>query len=443
MTMRHVWTLLGLAFATGCAESVPPKPAAAAPREAAPEGNGQAARVETGDWPTFLGPDHTGVSRETGLLKSWPEKGPPLVWKLELGETYAVPSVLRGAMVVFHRVGDEEVVERLDPATAARKWRFAYGTAYNDRFGYNNGPRAAATIDGGHVFTLGAEGKLHCLDLETGKKVWGRPLHDEYFKDGRQNFFGVGVSPRVDGDAILLNLGDENVGCVTALDKKTGKTLWRTDGEPASYSTATCADVGKSRLAFFLTREGALCAGVADGAVRWRYPFRARDRFSANAASPVVIGDRLFLTASYGVGSALLKLEEDGFKELWRNHALGAHWATPIHVDGYVYGFDGRHEYEAELRCVRLSDGSVMWTRKGYERGSTLLAEGKFIILSEDGRLVLAELSPQGCKEISSVKVLPRHCWGAPVLSRGLLYASNHNHSTGKATLLCLDLRGK
>lgn len=398
---------------------------------------------EPGDWPAFLGPDRNGISRETGLLQAWPSEGPPVLWKRELGETYAVPSVVRGALVVFHREGNEEVVERLDPATGARSWRFAYPTAYVDRFGYNGGPRAAPTIDGGRVYVLGAEARLHCLDLETGKVVWKRSLHEEYFKEPRQNFFGAGVAPRLEGGALFLNLGDENAGCVTAIDAKTGRTLWRTDGDGASYASASFAGAAGARQVVFLTREGGLGCGASDGSILWRYPFRARERFSANAASPVVLGDRVFLSASYGVGSALLKLEAGGVKEIWRNRALGAHWATPIPLEGYVYGFDGRHEYEAELRCVRLEDGRVMWSRGGYERGSMIRADGRFILLAEDGRLVLADLSPEGPREISSVRVLKPHCWGAPVLSRGLLYVQNFDHSAGRATLVCLDLRAK
>lgn len=396
-----------------------------------------------GDWPTFLGPDHTGVSKETGLLKTWPEKGPPLVWKRQLGETYAAPSVAGGAMILFHRVGDEEIVERCDPETGKPGWKFSYGTKYVDQFGYNGGPRSAATIDGTKVYTLGAEGKLHCLDLETGKVLWSRSLLEEYFKEARQNFFGVGVAPRIDGDAILLNLGDEKLGCVTAIDKSTGKTLWRATEEGASYSTALCGDVGKSRLAFFLTREGGVCCKVSDGTVVWNYPFRARDRYSANAASPVLIGDKLFLTASYGVGSALLQVDEKGFKEVWRNRSLSSHWATPIHVDGYVYGFDGRHDHEAELRCVRLSDGEIMWSKKGYQRGSLTLAEGKFYLMAEDGTLYLADLTAKGCTEISSVRLLGPHAWQSPVLSKGRLYIMNFDHTAGKAGLICLDVREK
>jgi outer membrane protein assembly factor BamB len=433
------WILPVLALALGCSDG------GKTPLASKAEASAQAAArpQQAGDWPTFLGSEQTGVSRETGLLKSWPEKGPPLVWKTQLGQTYSTPSVVRGALVIFHRVGDEEVIERLDPETGQKKWRFGYATAYVDRFGYNGGPRSAATIDDGKVFTLGAEGKLYALDLETGKPVWNRAIQDEYFGQGKQNFFGVGVAPRIDGDAILLNLGDERLGCVTAIDKRTGKTLWRSGEDGASYSTATVADIGRSRLAFFLTREGGLCCRVADGTILWRYPFRSRDPYSANAASPVVIGDHVFLTAAYGVGSALLKVDERGVKEVWRNKALGSHWATPIHLDGHLYGFDGRHEHEAELRCVRVSDGEIAWSKKGYERGSLLWAEGKFVILAEDGRLVLADLTPKEAKEISSAQVLSPHCWAAPVLSRGLLYLFNYDHSAHTATLVCLDLREK
>lgn len=404
----------------------------------------QDARDEkSADWPEFLGPDRNGISRETGLLQAWPPGGPRVLWKRELGETYAAPSVVREALVIFHRNGNEEVVERLDPTTGRPAWRHAYPTAYVDRFGYNGGPRAAPTIHGGRVYVLGAEAKLHCLDLETGGVLWQRSLHEEYFREPRQNFFGAGTAPRVDGNALFLNLGDENAGCVTALDPKTGRTIWRTDGDGASYASAAFADVAGTRHVIFLTREGGLGCRASDGVVVWRYPFRARERFSANAASPVVLGDRVFLSASYGVGSALLGLTAGGVRELWRNRALGAHWATPIPLDDYVYGFDGRHEYEAELRCVRLEDGRLMWSRSGYERGSMIRADGRFIILAEDGRLVLADLSPQGAREISSARVLKHHCWAPPVLSRGLLYVQNFDHSVGRATLLCLDLRMK
>lgn len=395
------------------------------------------------DWPTFLGPHHDGTSRETGLLASWPKDGPPLLWKKKFGHTYATPSIAGEALIVFHRVGDEEVVERLDAADGKSLWRHAAPVVYEDRFRYSSGPRAAPTLDGDRVYTLGVAGRLTCLQLADGKEVWSRTLLEDYFQGPSQNFFGVGGAPRIDGEAILLNLGNEKSGCVTAIDKKTGKTLWKSGEDGASYSTPVCADVAGSRLAFFLTREGGLCASKADGAVRWTYPFRDRENFSANAASPLVIGDKLFLTASYGVGSALLKLEEKGFKEIWRNDALGAHWATPIHVDGHLYGFDGRHEHEAQLRCVRLADGKVLWSREGYYRGSMIRADGKFIILSEDGRLVLAELTPEGAKEISSAKVLGPHCWGAPVLSRGRLWVMNFDHRTEEAALLCLDLRVK
>ncbi|HEY7862412.1 MAG TPA: PQQ-binding-like beta-propeller repeat protein, partial [Thermoanaerobaculia bacterium] len=204
------------------------------------------------------------------------------------------------------------------------------------------------------------------------------------------------------------------------------------------------AELGGVRQAVVLTREGAVGVGVADGAVKWTYAFRSRERYSANAASPVVVGDTVLLSAAYQTGSALLRIDAKGATEVWRNMALGAHWSTPIAHEGHVYGFDGRHEHEATLRCVRWSDGKVLWQKDGYERGSMLRADGRWILLSEDGRLVLADLSPEGAKEISSVRAFPGpHCWAAPVLSRGLLYLAQFDHGRQKARLSCLDLRGK
>jgi outer membrane protein assembly factor BamB len=236
-------------------------------------------------------------------------------------------------------------------------------------------------------------------------------------------------------------LGNERGGCVTAIDQASGKTLWRASEDGASYSTAVTATVGGRRQAIFLTREGGLGVDASDGTILWRYPFRSRLHESANAATPIVIGDKLFLTAAYGVGSALLELQEKGVRELWRNASLGAHFATPVAHEGHVYGFDGRHDEETSLRCVRLSDGAVVWSRPEYGWGSMILAEGRFIILRADGRLVLAELSPAGMKELSTVRLVTPVCWAGPVLSRGYLYVLRTDHQHKSATLLCLDVR--
>src|SRR5690242_12245838 len=124
------------------------------------------------DWPQFLGPTRDGHSAETGLNWNWPKDGPPVAWTAEVGQGWAGPVVAGDRLVIFHRVGNDEVIACLDPATGKEKWKFAYRTRYRDDFGFDEGPRATPLIAGERVFTLGANGDLHAVDLATGKKLW-------------------------------------------------------------------------------------------------------------------------------------------------------------------------------------------------------------------------------------------------------------------------------
>ncbi len=178
----------------------------------------------TVDWPCFLGPSHNVVSAETKLLADFPDSGPPLVWEVRKGDGYAAPAVVAGRLVLFHRVGDEEVVECLEAETGKRFWRFACSAAYEDGYGYCNGPRASPVIDGERIFTFGAQGKLHCLKLATGQVHWKRDILAEFRIP--PNFFGVGSTPLVEGDWLIINIGAPGGPCVAAFDKRTGKLVW-------------------------------------------------------------------------------------------------------------------------------------------------------------------------------------------------------------------------
>jgi outer membrane protein assembly factor BamB len=423
--------------------AVPPavKPAAAPePGAGKPEDRPAPAGLVVGDWPCFRGPEHNSLSRETGLLTTWGGKGPPLLWKISSGPTYAAPTVVGERLIMFHRLDgdngdDREVVDCLDAGTGRALWRHSYPTKYVDKYGYNGGPRASPVVEAGRVYTWGAEGWFHCLELDTGKVVWDRRLNAEF--DVEQNFFGVGASPLIEGDRILLNVGGPKGAGVMALDKKTGKTVWKATDDGASYCTAAVADTPAGRLAVFLTRAGVVACDPATGAVKISYPFRSRTYESVNAADPVIVGDRLFVSSAYRTGGVLLKITADpDVTEIWKNDNMRNHWATCLVADGCLYGFDGRHEDETQLRCVELATGKVLWSKRGLGRGSMIRADGRYWILSEDGRLILAELSPKEYVEkAASDELLRAPCWIAPVLSRGRLYVRNEH------TLLCLDVR--
>ena len=389
------------------------------------------------DWPSFLGPRHNSISSEKGLTQSWPPEGPPVVWSRKLGPSYSGPVTSQGRLILFHRVGMEEVVQCVDAGTGDEIWKRSYPTRYVDQYGYNNGPRSSPTIHLNRVYTYGAEGKLTCLDFRTGELLWQRSINQDY--QVPQSFFGVAGAPVIDGELVLLNAGGPSGAGVTAVSRNTGKTVWKTSNDGASYSTPVVRTINGERLAIFFTREGLLAVETRSGQERYRYPFRSRNHYSVNVASPVAVDDYVFLSATYNTGAVLLKLELAGLKEIWRDRlAMQNHWATSIYYEGYLYGMDGRHETGSNFRCIEFMTGKVRWTAdKGLGRSAFIMAEGHLITLGERGYLALIEVNPDRYIEKSRVRVLDYPCWTPPVLSHGLLYVRNETR------LVCLNLRGK
>ncbi len=387
------------------------------------------------DWPNFLGPRFDGTSSETGLLESWPVGGPPLLWSRSLGASYSAPVTRLGRLILLHRVGNEEIVEAVKAETGAAIWKSAYPTSYVDQYGYNGGPRSSPTVEGKRIYTFGAEGKLTCLDFETGQILWQRRINRDFKVP--QNFFGVGSAPVIAGDLVLTNAGGPGGAGIVAVDKKTGLTVWSTGTDGASYSTPVVQQIRGESLGIFFTRQGLLVVDPRSGRERYRYPFRSRNHLSVNAASPVVVDDYVFLSASYRTGAVLLKLAADGLAVVWRDAlAMRNHWATSIYHQGFVYGMDGRHEAGSRFRCVEFMTGKVRWTaEQGLGRAAFVLADGKLIALGERGILALIEADPERYREIARARVLQYPCWTPPVLSHGLLYVRNETR------LVCLDLR--
>jgi outer membrane protein assembly factor BamB len=385
------------------------------------------------DWPQFLGPARNASSAETGLLAAWPEKGPPVLWEKDVGEGFSGPVVAGQTVILFHRVGDNEVIEALDAAGGKGRWKVSYPTGYSDRLGKGDGPRATPLVAGGRVYTLGAEGTLRCSDLADGKKLWTRSLKDDY--ELRESWFGVGTSPLLEGDRLLVNVGAKGAGIV-AFDKDTGKEVWKATDDPASYSSPVAASIDGVRHVFFLTREGLVDLDPKDGKVRCTKRWRARYNESVNAAAPVVVGDLLFLTASYQTGAVLLRVRKDGVEEVWKgDDSLSCHYNTPVYHDGFLYGLDGRQERGARLRCVELKTGRVKWSRDGFGCASLLVADGRLLALTENGDLVLLEATPDGYREKARAAVLAGPCRAELALADGRLYGR------GDKKLVCWNLK--
>lgn len=442
------------------------------------------------DWPCFLGPRHDGTSLETEFADPWPEGGLPLVWEQRVGTGYSAPSVLNGRLVVHHRQGREEVVDCLNAATGEPLWSHAYSSTFTDPYGYNNGPRCSPLLAGNRCYTFGAQGKLLCLTLESGEVVWQRDLLSELtIPDG---FFGVGATPILEGDRLIVAAGGQPNTGLMAVSAETGETLWESVGQATwdgaqtdsrlrptykwagdemvvSYSSPLAATFHGRRHILTLMRQGLVSVDPGTGAENFHYWFRSDVHESVNAAGPVVVDDTIMISAAYRTGAARLQVAPDGksVTELWRDrNNLQTHWATSIHRDGMYYGFSGRHDYEATLRAVNAESGDVIWESNGwsrpldeleqvardefldretnqriptpfYGRGSKIMLGDRFLVLSEYGTLALLKVNPAAWEEVCRFKPprLRYPTWAAPVLSRGYLYLRSEDW------LLCYDLR--
>lgn len=445
--------------------------------------------VKAGDWPQFLGPNANGISAETNLLDRLPTDGPPLVWDKKVGAGYSAPSVCASRLVLHHRVGDEEIVQALEADTGKSLWRYAYPSHFIDPFGYNNGPRCTPLLTTNRCYTFGAEGKLLCLEMATGRRIWERDTGRDW--DVPEAFFGVGSTPILEGELLIVMIGGQPNSGVVALNAQTGKIVWESVGEKnwqgqpmigwpgerpvhwmkywkqASYATPVAATIHGRRQILCLMRQGLVSLDPKTGEVNFRRWFCATVNESVNAANPIVVDDLVFFSAAYyRVGSALLRVKLDGrsYEEVWRSPrelretdpktgglvspVLEIHWSTPIFHDGYLYAFSGRNEPDARFRCLEFKTGRLMWDRDEswrahstaqpivYGRGSMIKADGKLIVLGEGGLLGLFKLNPNQPEELARFQVPQLHypCWAAPVLANKRLYLRSEDR------LVCLNL---
>ena len=410
------------------------------------------------DWPGFLGPRHDGTSPEKGLVTPWPTAGPRIVWQAELGESYAACSILKGRLFLFDRQGDRMRLLCLKSETGEELWRHEYESSYRDGYGAGNGPRCCPVADADRVYTFDPAGQLRCVQAADGKLAWSKDTAKDF--GVVPNFFGVGSTPVIEGDVLIAMIGGSppnspdimtgetkgNGSGIVAFDKRTGDVKYRLSDELASYSSPIVATINGRRCGLAFTRDALLGFDPAAGKQEFRHPWRARSITTVNICNPVVAGDLVLVSEAYGVGSSVIRVKPGGVESIWedgrkRDRLLMAYWNTPIHVDGYLYGSNGMGG-DADLRCIDLIKGKLMWSAPELRQCSLTYVDGHFIALGEEGILRLIKVNAERCDVVSQAvlkgkdgsALIESPARAAPVLSHGLLYVRGTNR------LVCVEV---
>ncbi|MEE8526388.1 MAG: PQQ-binding-like beta-propeller repeat protein [Thermoanaerobaculia bacterium] len=375
------------------------------------------------DWPQYRGPERDGVSRASGILDSWPEDGPAEVWRHPLGSGFSGLTVSGGGLYTMMAGDDKEYACAFDAATGEERWRVAVGNRFVSDFG--DGPRSTPAVAGGLAFFLSSNGQLTALATADGGQSWSLDLKQNFGSILPQH--GFSTAPMIEGDLLVIEVGGGRGKAYAALDPKDGSSRWTTlDGVPTYTSPIAVTFAGERQLIslgdhqIFSLRPG--------GELAWSHPWQG------GIAMPIFVApDKLFVSTGHGSMLVELAKEADGVtvSQVWQSNEMKNHFNSSVVHDGTVYGFDN-----AILKAVSLETGKRAWAKRGFGKGSLIVADGDLIVLGERGLLVLAEASPEGFDEKGRVRALDDKCWTSPTLAGGRLYLRSLSE------MVSYDLRG-
>lgn len=383
------------------------------------------------EWPQFLGPARDGQIPGTSVGRM-PKEGWPVRWKTAVGEGFSGPVVVSDTVYQFHRIGGQEILSAFRVADGGLRWKHSLPTSYSAQFGGEDGPSATPTGDAERVFALGASGVLRAVSAVDGRSLWQVDCAQRF--GAEPGFFGFGSSPLLLGDRLIVQVGGPEAG-VVAFAVADGRVLWKAGADEAGYGSPVPWTRGGRREVLCFNRAGLMVLDPISGLAIDRFPWRARIHASVNAASPVVVGDGVFLTASYGTGAVLLKPEGKTLRPSWSGDAaLSAHFATPVLVGGFLYGFHGRQESGPDFRCVEAATGKVRWSVERAGSGSVLAAGRALVLLMESGEIRLMEASPEKAVETGRFQASGSGARAVPAVAAGRFFLRDRSH------LHCLEL---
>lgn len=412
------------------------------------------------DWPQWMGPQRDNVWRESGILDKFPQGGPKVLWRAKVAGGYAGPAVVGDRVYVTDyvtqgnvKVGNferksftgSERVHCLDAATGKVIWTHEYPVTYG--ISYPAGPRCTPTVDGGKVYTLGAEGHLFCFDAQSGSIAWSKELKKEY--GTKSALWGYASHPLIDGDKLLCVVGGDGSHAV-AFDKNSGKELWRAESaKEQGYSPPTIITAGGVRQWILLKPDAVSSVDPNTGKNYWSVPYEATS--GSIIMSPVVVGEYLYV-GGYSNKNLLLKLDpkKPAAEVVWRDkkgHGLSPVNVQPFVADGMIYGFD----QDGTLHAVEIPSGKRLWSTVAPIGGSKPLGSGtaminrqgdRYFLFNEKGELVIARMTPTGYQEIDRAKLLEptNNAFGRQVVWCAPAYANKRMYVRNDAECICVDL---
>jgi outer membrane protein assembly factor BamB len=397
------------------------------------------------DWPQWRGPDRTGVSKETGLLKEWPKDGPKQLWKNnEVGGGYSTPSVVGDRVYLLGSKDKDEYLIVLDTAEGKEQWRSKIGKVGRDGPPSYPGPRSTPTLDGERIYVLGSDGDLVCFDKAKGEVQWKKNLKSDFA--GKPGQWAYAESPLIDGDVVVCTPGGKEA-TLAALNKKTGETAWKSavpGGDAAAYASIIAIDVGGVRQYVQFVANGLVGVDAKTGKFLWRYD-KTKDQ-AANIPTAVAHDDTVFSSTARN-GSGLVRLKADNgavsADQVYYNTTKLSSTGGAVCVGDYVYGSDAG----GDLVCMDIKTGDVKWHDSSVGWGSLCCADGMLYVRGQGGngfgpekpaRVALVEATPDGYKEHGRFEQ-PEHgnkpAWPHPVVADGKLYLRD------QGVLFCYDVR--
>lgn len=375
------------------------------------------------DWPVWGGPNRDFLSAATGLLAGWPASGPAKVWTRTLGEGYSAPAVEGRRLYTMYSTATGEVVAALDAVTGKTLWEHSYKTAFADAGSdIGNGPFAMPQVVGDRIVSVGGTGKLYSLEKRTGRPVW---THDLYAKFGASRMqFGFSCHALPYRDLLIMSIGGSGKSLI-AFNQADGKVAWANHGFPNSHSSPKLITVDGQTQVVALMGQQVVAVDPATGALLWTHPHPTG--YDLAVSTPSWGPDNiLVVSSSYEGGTRGLQLSQAGGKttvtQLWHNPRIRVHFGSMIRVGGTIYGASG-HDGPAPITAFDVKTGQVLWnTGRQFAKAQLVYADGKLIVLDEDGVLALATPTPTALTVHSKIQLLTRVAWTPPVLAGPHLY---------------------